>query len=154
MSTSDHVFEETDYENSEEPVCCEPEAICSLSSSNVSEIDASPPPHPVLPMVSSPNLLHELMSPHLTDFFSSIEHGNVLEESSAFQPLYDGATIGVRNAVTTIDAFCNRFHLSDHASRTMMQVINEFLPEENLLPTPHSHVYQMKKNFIKETRYQ
>ena len=123
------------------------------------EIDATSHPQLVSPIVSSPKLLPVLVSQNSTNVFPSFASSTIEGHAISFQPkptpyqpVYDGATFGVGNAVTTVEAFCSRFRLSDHASHTLIQVLNGFLPEENLLPTPHSHVYQMKKNFKEGTR--
>ena len=89
------------------------------------EIDATSHPQLVSPIVSSPKLLPVLASQNSTNVFPSFASSTIEGHATSFQPkptpppyqpLYDGVTFGFGNAITTVEAFCSRFRLCDHAS--------------------------------------
>ena len=106
------------------------------------------------PRPSSP-VFPEIFSPHFIALVSTTPDGDpslsVETVSADFKPFYNGASFGLKNVVTTIEAFRQHFNLSDQTSQTLIRVLDGFLPQQNLLPTPHSYVYGMKKAFDKET---
>ena len=108
------------------------------------------------PRVSSPGF-PDISSRYFTALVSTTPDGDpslsVESVSADFKPLYDGASTGLKNAVTTIEAFCQHFNLSDPASQALIRVLDGFLPQQNLLPTPHFYVYGVKTAFDKETRH-